>query len=504
MFHGCHPDFIHNIGELFYARVATRVYNVLANTFGERLDDLIITDTAIDIAAYLEDKVSGLGLWNAYEAMHREKYGTDFPFYDITHEERYKDEPNESDIRLLIAYDVNRYADGRACNFLNPIFDDPVNAVFDILIEEFENAPANTELYNWLYDPKAYEDTFQMRERLMWLFHCAYLTYMDVDEEELDEDLKNIGNQFKFEFNEKLLAYQVDCMSVMTMRIGPIAEPSYRWLLEMIRQSEDPKINRNASRFNNFRAIPTLSLFRAISVNKKIMKAITHNKKTITISFDMLNDYNAQNYKKGSTFFTNLFYYNSCWHFNGSSFILNKEFNNDFDKYADSHNKEIAKERLTYEASIELNGGKPIGVARDYETFKRKLKLNKVPSLSNPELEKEISKYKDILYFIPKNGSINIIPDLARSVKLPYNRLYDRENAMVEGMFLTISDTLPDELRNYIISNNLLPDSLFPGAADNSFMHKWYERNRMCLNDMHHTGSQIESNFEIDETIFDE
>jgi len=504
MFHDRHPDIIKNSGELFYARVANRVYAVLADFFGNSIDHSVYIQTAIDIAAYLEDKVTGLGLWNAYEAIHREKYGTSFPFYDISHEERYENEPNQSDVRFLIGYDINRYEDERTFNFLAPILDHVANDVFEILVEEFENAPGNTPLYEWVHNPKAYEGPKQMRERLIWLVYSAYLTSISNIEEVLRAYSDMAGLGLKLELDDNTLNYMMMCSSVMLTRIGPAAEPSYRWLCEMLRRSDNPEVSRNASRFNNFRATHDLLFYMVESVNKRQMTVKTLNEKTITISFDMLTEETKAKYNKGDLFITHLFFYNNCWQINGISNIFKQNYSVPFDESTDIFIKENAEKRHRYEASLKFNDGKPIGVARDYDSLKRKLKLNKIEDLSDEGVTAKVSQYKNILYFIPKNGTLQILPDLARAVKLPYNRLYNREYALVTGMILTLSNVLPNEMRNYLISNNLLPDSLFKGATDDKFNHEWYRQNRMCLNDMFHTDTRIRSTFETYDTLFDD
>lgn len=51
------------------------------------------------IAAYLEDQISELGLWQSFTAEHKRLYGKYLPFYP-TNSNYVADEINEEDIRL--------------------------------------------------------------------------------------------------------------------------------------------------------------------------------------------------------------------------------------------------------------------------------------------------------------------------------------------------------------------------------------------------------------------
>ena len=64
--------------DFYFVKLANRL-------FGE-LDEHVPEDVRIDIglfvAAYLEDVISGLGLWNAFVEELRRLYGRNLPFYD--------------------------------------------------------------------------------------------------------------------------------------------------------------------------------------------------------------------------------------------------------------------------------------------------------------------------------------------------------------------------------------------------------------------------------------
>lgn len=53
------------------------------------------------IAAYLEDQISGLGLWQSFTTEHKRLYGKYLPFYAVS-SDYIADEINEEDIRFII------------------------------------------------------------------------------------------------------------------------------------------------------------------------------------------------------------------------------------------------------------------------------------------------------------------------------------------------------------------------------------------------------------------
>ena len=125
------------------------------------------------VAAYVEDVVSGLGLWRCFTKEHTALYGKPLPFRKVP-ADWLSDEVNEEDVAFLIwnTWQKATFSHG----FVSPLHPDIIRqaAAFRPLVERaYEEAPENEAL-------AGFWDTFATKEeaerKLTWLFGHTYLT----------------------------------------------------------------------------------------------------------------------------------------------------------------------------------------------------------------------------------------------------------------------------------------------------------------------------------------
>lgn len=125
------------------------------------------------VAAYVEDVVSGLGLWRCFTKEHTALYGKPLPFRKVS-ADWLSDEVNEEDVAFLIwnTWQKATFSHG----FVSPLHPDITRqaAAFRPLVERaYEEAPENEAL-------AGFWDTFATKEeaerKLTWLFGHTYLT----------------------------------------------------------------------------------------------------------------------------------------------------------------------------------------------------------------------------------------------------------------------------------------------------------------------------------------
>ena len=125
------------------------------------------------MAAYVEDVVSGLGLWRCFTKEHTALYGKPLPFRKVS-ADWLSDEVNEEDVAFLIwnTWQKATFSHG----FVSPLHPDIIRqaAAFLPLVERaYEEAPENEAL-------AGFWDTFATKEeaerKLTWLFGHTYLT----------------------------------------------------------------------------------------------------------------------------------------------------------------------------------------------------------------------------------------------------------------------------------------------------------------------------------------
>lgn len=171
-----HPYIQQQTTDRYFVDLANRLYSTC--TIRE-IPESIKKKLCLYTAAYFEDVISGLGLWQAFIKKHLELYDTSLPFYTIR-PDYIKDEINEEDIRFIIWNTLEKAPYKHL--YINPMdrnIEETAHLFFRILDEEYETAPANATLQEFFMDFKGKEDA---NHKLRWLFGHTYLTEPSVQE----------------------------------------------------------------------------------------------------------------------------------------------------------------------------------------------------------------------------------------------------------------------------------------------------------------------------------
>lgn len=171
-----HPYIQQQTTDRYFVDLANRLYSTC--TIRE-IPESIKKKLCLYTAAYFEDVISGLGLWQAFIKKHLELYDTSLPFYTIR-PDYIKDEINEEDIRFIIWNTLEKAPYKHP--YINPMdrnIEETSHSFFRILDEEYETAPANDTLQDFFMDFKGKENA---NHKLRWLFGHTYLTEPSVQE----------------------------------------------------------------------------------------------------------------------------------------------------------------------------------------------------------------------------------------------------------------------------------------------------------------------------------
>lgn len=126
------------------------------------------------VAAYLEDVVSGLGLWHTFRSEYSRLYdGKRLPFYPLS-ENYYEDEINREDVCFII-WNTWQKAD-YPHPFIDPTREEITrlaDSFMPLLDAAYEEAPENEVLENYFSD---FVDEATYDKKLTWLFGHTYLT----------------------------------------------------------------------------------------------------------------------------------------------------------------------------------------------------------------------------------------------------------------------------------------------------------------------------------------
>lgn len=486
-----HPFGIECESDLYYAQLASDLATSIKKSISGALDihDDDYKDIGINIAAYLEDKVSGLNIWNSFISLYKKEYGNGYPFYDIEGEEMFDDEPNFSDIRFLLWNGINF---ALSDNYLNPL-SSPIEVlaedIFGILEEEYEIAPESPEFRNYIYDSGKYDDVIEIREMCEWIVSSSYLFASRKIEEHFEDIFEKFSPVLEG-VDDFMSTYIFMQYFVMDTTSGPLDLHPWKYLAEMLELSGEKKLVGKAPAVREIKTYDMLP-YLVLSKDDDGLKVMNVAGDEMTVSYDALTHEKANDVDPGDVIMTALFFCNGEWNINGGSSIIKKPAKNEFEKNIERFRQTREQQKLNKEYYLKKNSGSPIGIAPDYDAFCKKFGLDAVPDKSDKKLKENMKSAKGMVYFVNDDGTMTILQDAAYFVKLPGNTFYDETKATEESALLILGDLISDEMRQYLIDNNLIPDARLSGDLPDDLAKSWFKKyasfiNRNCHSDKIH------------------
>lgn len=196
-----HPYAAVQPSDTYFVRLANRLYDTLPVGIPEE----VRMDLSLFSAAYLEDVISGLGLWDAFVEGHYRLYGSYLPFYDLGSGYE-RGCINEEDVRFIIWNTVQKAMKRRP--YPDPLSEEVVEQAqkfYRLLDEAYEEAPENPLLENYF---SGFSDADEAEAKLEWLYGCNYLIEPSV----------------------RMYSDDVTGSDRMTVPVGPLALFLYEWI----------------------------------------------------------------------------------------------------------------------------------------------------------------------------------------------------------------------------------------------------------------------------------
>ena len=154
-----HPLPVESASDFYYVNFTRRLYHTIRNTdVGRQSTEDWVAETAMTLAYYLEDVVSGLGFWRTFVTKHKALYGKYLPFFEVDEKDFYLDEINQPDVCFLLWMSVQDNKREALVNPENPYLTELSEMLYRQLDKEFERAPINDDLLAQLKNPDTYSD----------------------------------------------------------------------------------------------------------------------------------------------------------------------------------------------------------------------------------------------------------------------------------------------------------------------------------------------------------
>lgn len=480
----CHPGGLNCESDGYYSKLATTLATTINSRVGREpgITENAVKATARDIVAYLEDKVTGLNMWNAFISLYQEEYDRAYPFYnEVKQADLIAAEPGYADVRFLLWRGLNLSNPATLLNPLNEMIAVLAREIFDVIAEEYEYAPESPELIEWVFNEEYADDPEKLRSRCGWIVARSYLFGITKDMEVFEPIMMMFGRMFDEKHRDlNALGYVSEMYFYMSVKCGPLKLLPSKWLARMLRLNADERLRKMAA---DVEEIDTRELlpYKVLSVNEESFTLETVAGTEAVISKNMFNEEVLSAVKVGTLVSCASFFYKGEWQLNGVAIVTPEDKMNFNETVVDQYKKQITVGEENYKLLLEKNGNSPIGVAEDWKELSARFSLDKARQKDYNGMEKEIEGASKILYFINSDGNITILPLAAMVVKTTDNPFYDVKRAERGSASLLFDQQLTDEMREYISDHNLMPDARLTGPLDDEVAKKWFAENEKFL-----------------------
>ncbi len=464
--------------DMYYVGVANELSSMLSQALDKPSQ---VKELSLILTHYLEDLVSGTGIWQAFVSLCRKKYGRSLPFYEIE-ESNSLDFPCQQAVNFLLWYYMDGIRENTFVNPQNPFIEELATMITHYLLIAYDEAPDEALVTGFSGDDESIVPLYyQVRNYCLWLCEDCYLTKM----KDFDEMVYSLADELAALFGEDVdddqIVYGAHSYLPFNSKIGPVNVSVLDWLKEILICEEDVNTPEIAGLIQEMQSIKyNVYKYEKVGEDWATLIDVEGNNKYELSAFTLPDMLMPSNVKEGDSCITSLVYYNGKWNVNGiSSLDMDGKA---FDEFKENFKREKTGKKATYDYLMKKLNNNPIGVVSDFEELSTLLELPEEDYNVGTDIDQ--SSWTEILYFINKDSAISLLPDCAGCVKIKGNKMYDKERAKQEGVSLILNTNMStEEMRNYLIDNNLIPDAAIKSIISEEAGHKLFQENISFLND---------------------
>ena len=481
-----HPYKQTNSVDQYYVGIANEIHkrlysSTIADAFEEEEN---IRYTSLCLAAWFEDVISQTGIWQAFTAECRKRYGAYLPFYPIKGD-YFPDEINLEDIRFLLWHHIQYLCRGiSAINPENPGIEQTAQEIYGLLAEEYETAPENERMQEFLYhSAMGEEDFFRYREILDWFHYQCYFNienvaqYRDEAERLLDDE------KITPEMAETLI-YATRTSLTFKGRRNLLSLTSPEWLALIGKAHPEHqlwgkvKVRKNSCYLLEKEDDRYLYVKDLCSEDEGEFKI---TKKSLNLSAIRSREVGK------STLICELIYFGNAWWQCGM--LLENKYNQKMAEYVDdlTKQKEKTNEKAAFHDFIKASGGKSFVFCQSQEEISdfllNKMDYNLKEGLDIPRINTENGA---MLMANPHTG-LHIQFKLCECIKSPDNPNYNKEEAEKNAiMFIVNPDIIPYQLSCILQDEGMLPDAYLNSLQGKEYGQEFIRKNAHFLTDYFH------------------
>ena len=481
-----HPYKQTNSVDQYYVGIANEIHkrlysSTIADAFEEEEN---IRYTSLCLAAWFEDVISQTGIWQAFTAECRKRYGAYLPFYPIKGD-YFPDEINLEDIRFLLWHHIQYLCRGiSAINPENPGIEQTAQEIYGLLAEEYETAPENERMQEFLYhSAMGEEDFFRYREILDWFHYQCYFNIENVaqcrDEAERLQDDEKITPEMA-----ETLIYATRTSLTFKGRRNLLSLTSPEWLALIGKAHPEHQLwGKVKARENS-----CYLLEKEDDEFLYVKDLCSEDEGEFKITKKSLNLSAIRSREVGkSTLICELIYFGNAWWQCGM--LLENKYDQKIAEYVDdlTKQKEKTNEKATFHDFIKASGGKSFVFCQSQEEISdfllNKMNYNLKEGLDIPRINTENGA---MLMANPHTG-LHIQFKLCECIKSPDNPNYNKEEAEKNAiMFIVNPDIIPYQLSCILQDEGMLPDAYLNSLQGKEYGQEFIRKNAHFLTDYFH------------------
>ena len=481
-----HPYKQTNSVDQYYVGIANEIHkrlysSTIADAFEEEEN---IRYTSLCLAAWFEDVISQTGIWQAFTAECRKRYGAYLPFYPIKGD-YFPDEINLEDIRFLLWHHIQYLCRGiSAINPENPGIEQTAQEIYGLLAEEYETAPENERMQEFLYhSAMGEEDFFRYREILDWFHYQCYFNIENVaqcrDEAERLLDDEKITPEMA-----ETLIYATRTSLTFKGRRNLLSLTSPEWLALIGNAHPEHQLWGKVKVRENSCYLLEKEDDRYLYVKD----LCSEDEGEFKITKKSLNLSAIRSREAGkSTLICELIYFGNAWWQCGM--LLENKYNQKMAEYVDdlTKQKEKTNEKAAFHDFIKVSGGKSFVFCQSQEEISdfllNKMDYNLKEGLDIPRINTENGA---MLMANPHTG-LHIQFKLCECIKSPDNPNYNKEEAEKNAiMFIVNPDIIPYQLSCILQDEGMLPDAYLNSLQRKEYGQEFIRKNAHFLTDYFH------------------
>ena len=481
-----HPYKQTNSVDQYYVGIANEIHkrlysSTIADAFEEEEN---IRYTSLCLAAWFEDVISQTGIWQAFTAECRKRYGAYLPFYPIKGD-YFPDEINLEDIRFLLWHHIQYLCRGiSAINPENPGIEQTAQEIYGLLAEEYETAPENERMQEFLYhSAMGEEDFFRYREILDWFHYQCYFNIENVaqcrDEAERLLDDEKITPEMA-----ETLIYATRTSLTFKGRRNLLSLTSPEWLALIGNAHPEHqlwgkvKVRENSCYLLEKEDDRYLYVKDLCSEDEGEFKI---TKKSLNLSAIRSREVGK------STLICELIYFGNAWWQCGM--LLENKYNQKMAEYVDdlTKQKEKTNEKAAFHDFIKVSGGKSFVFCQSQEEISdfllNKMDYNLKEGLDIPRINTE----NGAMLMVNPHTGLHIQFKLCECIKSPDNPNYNKEEAEKNAiMFIVNPDIIPYQLSCILQDEGMLPDAYLNSLQRKEYGQEFIRKNAHFLTDYFH------------------